>query len=76
MNSRLGDLALEAGLYISLDSGPYPKAMSAEECTAAYQKFAESIVRECGIVADYWVDNEDNGKNLVSLKLKQHFGVE
>lgn len=40
------------------------------------EKFAELIVQECGIVADKWVDDEDNGKNLVSEKLKQYFGVE
>jgi hypothetical protein len=37
------------------------------------EKFAELIVKECGIVADNWVANEDNGKNLVSDRLKQHF---
>jgi len=37
--------------------------------------FAELIVRECGIVADHWVNDEDNGTNLVSERLKQHFGV-
>ena len=39
------------------------------------QKFAELIVQECGRVADQWVNDEDNGTNLVSDKLKQHFGV-
>ena len=39
------------------------------------QKFAELIVQECGIVADHWVNDEDNGRNLVSERLKQHFGV-
>ena len=39
-------------------------------------KFAELIVRECAQVADQWVDDEDNGHNLVSAKLKKHFGVE
>jgi len=38
-------------------------------------KFAELIVQECGRVADQWVNDEDNGTNLVSEKLKQHFGV-
>jgi hypothetical protein len=40
------------------------------------KKFAELIIRECSAVADNWVNNEDNGKNLVSDKLKEHFGVE
>ena len=39
------------------------------------EKFAELIVQECGRVADQWVNDEDNGTNLVSDKLKQHFGV-
>ena len=38
--------------------------------------FAELIVRECAQVADQWVNDEDNGHNLVSAKLKKHFGVE
>ena len=40
------------------------------------KKFAELIVRECAQVADQWVNDEDNGHNLVSAKLKKHFGVE
>lgn len=39
------------------------------------EKFAELIVSECSRVADQWVNDEDNGTNLVSEKLKQHFGV-
>jgi len=40
------------------------------------EKFAELIVQECARVADQWVDDEDNGHNLVSERLRQHFGVE
>ena len=39
------------------------------------KKFAELIVRECSRIADDWVNNEDNGKNYPSDKIKQHFGV-
>lgn len=39
------------------------------------EKFAELIVQESGRVADQWVNDEDNGTNLVSERLKQHFGV-
>ena len=43
---------------------------------AQLNRFAELIVKECGIVADQWVNDEDNGHNLVSERLRQHFGVE
>jgi hypothetical protein len=47
MNERIQKLADEAGLYVDLYGKPWPKSMSAEECEAAYQKFAELIVAEC-----------------------------
>jgi hypothetical protein len=47
MNERIQELAEQAGLYVDLPSGtPWPRAMSAEECQAAYEKFAELIVKE------------------------------
>jgi|LauGreSBDMM110SN_4_FD.fasta_scaffold287462_2 hypothetical protein len=47
MNLRIQELADEAGLYVDLPSGtPWPRAMSAEECEAAYKKFAELIVQD------------------------------
>ncbi len=70
MYARINDLALEAGLYIKLDSGPYPKALTAEECSAAYQKFAELIVKECALLAD---KAEPYKSNDLILK---HFGVD
>ena len=49
MNQRIQELAEQAGLYVDLPSGtPWPRAMSAEECEAAYKKFARLIVFECG----------------------------
>lgn len=39
------------------------------------EKFAELIVKDCARVADRWVEDEDNGHNLVSERLRQHFGV-
>jgi hypothetical protein len=42
---------------------------------AQLNKFAELIVEECSRIADDWVNNEDNGKNYPSDKIKQHFGV-
>ena len=77
-NSRIQELAEQAGLkyhnWITNESNvndgdfKYPRLED-------YKKFAELIVRECGIVADQWVNDEDNGTNLVSAKLRQHFGV-
>jgi len=47
MNERIRDLGTQAGLYVDLNGTPWPRAMSAEECEAAYKKFAELIVQEC-----------------------------
>ena len=47
MNERIQKLADEAGLYVELYGRPWPKSMSAEECEAAYKKFAEMIIAEC-----------------------------
>jgi DNA replication initiation complex subunit (GINS family) len=47
MNERIQKFAEQAGLYVDLEGTPWPRAMSAEECEAAYKKFAELIVREC-----------------------------
>jgi hypothetical protein len=46
MNERIRELAVEAGLYVDLNGTPWPRAMSAEECEAAYKKFAELIVQD------------------------------
>ena len=62
MNERIKQLAEQAGF------------LNKDEESIEY--FAELIVRECARVADQWVDDEDNGHNLVSAKLKKHFGVE
>jgi hypothetical protein len=68
MNERIYELADRAGEYADFESGI---------CTDEFlEKFAELLIRECSAVADNWVNNEDNGKNLVSDKLKEHFGVE
>ena len=47
MNERIRQLAQESGMYVDLYGKPWPKSMSAEECEAAYKKFAELIVAEC-----------------------------
>jgi len=73
MNERIQELAEQAGLYVDLDGTPWPRAMSAEDCEAAYKKFAELIVRECCEVAhcNFHVD----GLTLGGI-MKKHFGVE
>ena len=73
MNNQIQKLADEAGLYVDLNGRPWPKSMSAEECEAAYQKFAESIVAECAGKVD-WILAE-GGKTQGDL-IKEHFGVE
>lgn len=39
------------------------------------KKFAELIVLECGQIGDNWVNFEDDGANLVSARLKEHFDI-
>ena len=60
-----------ARYHVELNNGEKEKWMN-----EWFEKFAELIVRECAQVADQWVNDEDNGHNLVSAKLKKHFGVE
>ena len=76
MNNQIQKFAEQAGMYVDLKGKPWPKWMSAEECEAAYEKFAELIVRECanidfrrevGLTAD---DDYEIGKVI-----KEHFGV-
>jgi len=50
--------------------------LDADQLSRLKDKFAELIVQECSRIADDWVNNEDNGKNYPSDKIKQHFGVE
>ena len=79
MNERTQQLAEQAGMYVDLYGKPWPKSMSAEECEAAYKKFAELIVRECLNIVE---PDEDSGDEwCVTLKgtaqeIKEHFGVE
>ena len=77
MNERISELVLQANpaskeIYES-DNWEYN---CAAWCAQDLAKFAELIVRECARVADQWVNDEDNGHNLVSDRLRQHFGVE
>jgi len=76
MNERIIKLGLESGMlnYVDLETPRhyFLCGHADEECL---NKFAELIVRECSRIADDWVNNEDNGKNYPSDKIKQHFGV-
>jgi hypothetical protein len=74
MNKRIKELAEQAGMYVEVKGEPWPKWMGAEECEAAYARFAELIVQECAVVIE---------KNLfkgigwnTSRAVKQHFGIE
>ena len=73
MNERIQELAVAAGMYVDLNGTPWPRAMSAEECEAAYKKFAESIVKECAGKVDWIL--ADGGKTQGDL-IREHFGVE
>ena len=73
MNQRIRELADRA-----LDKMvPYTwTTLDYDEIQKLQEYFAELIVQECSRIADDWVNNEDNGKNYPSDKIKQHFGVE
>ena len=73
MNKRIKELAEQAGMYVEVKGEPWPKWMGAEECEAAYARFAELIVQECAVVIE---------KNLfkgigwnTSRAVKRHFGI-
>ena len=70
MNERIADLLEQAFAECkTLEDGTTIRT------SEALARFAELIVQECGIVGDDWVDNEDDGKNRISDKFRQHFGV-
>ena len=82
MNEQITQLAEQAGLYVDLYGRPWPKSMSAEECEAAYEKFAQLIVAEC-LAQVARVDNmlEDDPAQTaavawVASSIADHFGVE
>ena len=81
MNKRIQQLAEQAGMYVDLNGNPWPKWMSAEECEAAYKKFAELIVQECANHCDLLLDHKissewSRGTHDCSRAIKKHFGVE
>lgn len=78
MNERLKELYRQAHSIRYYDGDP---ALDGNPPTVYWQgevsaeRFARLIVLECSRIADDWVNNEDNGKNYPSDKIKQHFGV-
>ena len=79
MNERIQQLAEQAGMYVDLNGNPWPKWMSAEECEAAYKKFAELIVQDCiDIISPYSVRMSRPGEEYLHpiQEIKEHFGVE
>jgi hypothetical protein len=73
-------LAQQAEMYVDVDSKPWPRWMGAEECEAAYAKFAELIVRECCLAL--WTE-ECHTSDLAfdevkrnATRIKEHFGID
>ena len=80
MNERIKELAIKADLYVDLNGKPWPKWMGAEECEAAYARFAELIVAEAVAVVQRRFMGDLNREDLEVRRcvedLKLHFGVE
>ena len=73
MNQQIKLLAQQAGMYVDVKGEPWPRWMGAEECEAAYARFAELVIQECAVVIE---------KNLfkgigwnTSRAVKRHFGI-
>ena len=74
MNKRIKELAEQAGMYVEVKGEPWPKWMGAEECEAAYARFAQLIVEECTTVIERNLF-QGIGWNT-SRAVKRHFGLE
>ena len=78
MNKRIRQLAEQAGMYVDVKGEPWPRWMGAEECEAAYKKFAELIVQECAQICqdqpNHYALKTDRDNCAVAIK--EHFGVE
>lgn len=73
MNERIMELATQAGLYSDWNGKLWPTAMSCEECTAAYEKFAKLLLQECIALANH---SNVTGKSIIGKRIKEHFGIE
>ena len=76
MNQQIRKLAQQAGMYVDVKGEPWPRWMGAEECEAAYARFAELIVKECIQVLNPDDIFEIFTRKMAQDTIKQHFGVE
>jgi hypothetical protein len=76
MNQQIRKLAQQAGMYVDVKGEPWPRWMGAEECEAAYARFAELIVHECIQVLNPDDIFEIFTRKMAQDTIKQHFGVE
>ena len=74
MNTRIRELAIEAGMIVGEANGFDMTQLMPRET-----KFAELIVKECVDIVEHSRIEGDEGVCLVGatkLKIEQHFGVE
>jgi hypothetical protein len=72
MNDQIEKLCLAAGMYTRLANGHYyPVSTTAEGSIAAYQKFAQLIVKNCVLISRTSTDGFSAGRRMEEL-----FGVE
>ena len=80
MNQRIKQLAVDAGMYVDLNGNPWPKWMGAEECEAAYAKFAELIAVEAIAVVKKRFMGDLNREDLEVRRcvadLQKHFEID
>ena len=69
MNDRIKELALRANMEYDIF---LPDAWTGE--SEDLEKFAELLIKECGIIADKYKD--EHLFTFPSEEMKQHFGVE
>ena len=74
MHPQIQKLAEQAGMYVDVNGEPWPRWMGAEECEAAYARFAQLIVEECTTVIERNLF-QGIGWNT-SRAVKRHFGLE
>lgn len=80
MNHRIVELAEQAGLKVESWMTNPPKPFQILGSTEQFEKFAESLIRECADLYDKSADNwfGPTTKDILkqySIQLKKHFGV-
>lgn len=81
MNEQIQHLAIQAGLCVDLNGSAYPRAMTAEGSAAAYQRFAQLLVRECvKVMYDNAVERKvppdiNQTPTHYAVAILEHFGV-